>query len=147
MTKHRVDLSPAFEEAIIRAQPPLKAVLTSLVRAFSSYVNSASHSDFGRDAPLDWPSSAKQAALMHVHIITLHTKADRHLSRRWLRSLPYNRTSNRMLVYAKDSLGNYCLLAYFHDDAHAQLNKATLVGVLAEMAEEWFSMHGTLPHA
>lgn len=63
----------------------------------------------------------------------------------WKQKEPFRRSSDRMLVYVKDDRGNYCLLAYLHDDAHTLLNKTSLVGHLADLAEEWFRENDSFP--
>jgi hypothetical protein len=144
---HRVDLSPAFQAALQRSDAIQKKLLDDLIQAFKHYVSKGAHPDFGRDAALDWPSSVQLAGLQHVHIVELAVQGDLRLFAAWQKRRPHDRTSNRMLVYVEDNQGDYCLLAYFHDDAHRQLNKSTLMGVLADMAEAWFQKNKTSPKA
>ncbi|MCY1462137.1 Toxin YafO, type II toxin-antitoxin system [compost metagenome] len=109
------------------------------------YVEQGRHDHLGRDEPLHWPSSARSAALKHIHVIPVDPERNRRLFKAWRLKDPFRRTSDRMLIYVKDDKGNYCLLAYLHDNAHTLLNKASLVGHLADLAEEWFRQNGSFP--
>lgn len=145
MTKPRIDRSPVFEAAWARSDQRLRSFLDSLVDAFAVYIQRGGHNHFGRDAPLDWPSSARAAALKHIHILPVDPGQNPRFFKGWKLKAPFRRTSDRMLVYVKDDRGNYCLLAYLHDDAHTLLNKASLVGHLADLAEEWFRENDSFP--
>lgn len=145
MTEPRIDKSPVFEAAWTKSDQRLRSFLDSLVEAFAAYVQRGDHDHFGRDEPLDWPSSARAAALKHIHIIPVDPDLNPRFFKSWKLKRPFQRTSDRMLIYVKDDKGNYCLLAYLHDDAHTLLNKASLVGHLADLAEDWFRQNESFP--
>ncbi|MCY1288099.1 hypothetical protein D9M68_700990 [compost metagenome] len=113
MTKPRVDRSSVFEAAWQRSDTHFRAFLDSLANAFAVYVEQGRHDHFGRDEPLHWPSSARSAALKHIHVIPVDPERNRRLFKAWRLKDPFRRTSDRMLVYVKDDKGNYCLLPTF----------------------------------
>ncbi len=114
--------------------------LEALVKEFAAYKRTGKLPiTFGRDFPYDWPRSAVDSELQHLH---LH---DASVKRPWLNLVQYRRTSDTCLVYCQGSrqVDHYLLIALlrFTGDpatgAHARQRKVTYMMELAEIAEKF----------
>lgn len=114
--------------------------LDALAKEFAAYKRTGRLPvTFGRDFPYEWPSSAVDAELKHLH---LH---DASVNGSWLKMVQYRRTSDTCLIYCQGSrqIDHYLLIAllrYTGDratGAHARQRKVTFMMELAEIAEKF----------
>ncbi|WP_445399924.1 type II toxin-antitoxin system YafO family toxin [Zobellella sp. An-6] len=123
------------------SDPQLEAEKDKLFQDFKAYIIAGRHlSDtfqhpFGRDELYDHPhtpSSVKQAALRHVHIVPIAQV------RPYRRQRKFKATSDVHLVYCIDTLtGHVCALALIKP-AHDLARDATFLSNLAKLAEEFY---------
>ncbi|MGP7732883.1 type II toxin-antitoxin system YafO family toxin [Oceanimonas smirnovii] len=122
------------------SDPQLEAEKDKLFKDFKAYIlagrhlSEAFHHPFGRDELYDHfhtPSSVKQAALRHVHIVPIRQVRPRRLRK-------FKATSDVHLVYCIDNLTGYvCALALIKP-AHDLARDATFLSNLAKLAEEFY---------
>lgn len=95
---------------------------------------------FGRDAPFEYPASAANSELFHLHLndIALGFSESSSVVAGWKDDTPqYYRTSDCFLIYTigEQDRETYILLAIVNPHAHEQIRSNDLIGTLVAMAE------------
>ncbi|KEQ17484.1 type II toxin-antitoxin system YafO family toxin [Endozoicomonas numazuensis] len=126
----KVYLSSHFKESC----PEEK--IASIAADFKAYKISGRRPDyFGRDVPFEFPNSALQAELQHIHLKDSS-------SRSWnLKSISYGKTSNTALIYCTGFFdrNKYLLLGFLENAHETYTNNRHYLPGLADIAEDFRS--------
>lgn len=121
--------------------------LNLLIQEFTKYWETGKFRPyFGRDYPFDYPNSALEAELSHIHVHPnilsgAPVNASNNLLKRWRLNSSDQRhvTSDTWLIYCQGQKDwdNVLFVAFWKERAHEYGNKTTLVGMLADEAIEF----------
>ena len=136
-----IEVSPFFFEAFDLNDPEEKELSEGLVALFSAYVTNRGHAHTGKDAPYHRPPNTvvTDVNLRHVHIKPLEPSQSE--LKKWRQA----KTSDRCLVYVRSSCKRYLLIAYLHENAHAQAYDFDYIKALAKIAEKWLYRENIFP--
>ncbi|UPK87344.1 type II toxin-antitoxin system YafO family toxin [Pseudomonas sp. A2] len=128
-----LEISPYFYSFFDLNDPQEKDFCDGLIALFSTYIEKRQHTLAGKDAPYHQPPGTvvTDVNLRHVHLKPLNP------SKESLEKWQKRRTSDRCLVYARSSCQRYLLIAYLHENAHAQAYDFDYLKALAKVGENW----------
>lgn len=89
---------------------------STMLTSFSQYKTNGKFWSFGRDTPYMQPPKVKEYQIRHIHIISRTA----YLDYQGRNSRLYDRTSDKVLIYAKSPMHNnhFLLVAILNPDAH-----------------------------
>lgn len=128
-----VEISPHFYKFFDLTDPDEQKMCEGLIALFSTYISKRQHPLTGKDVPYHQPPGTvvTDVNLRHVHLKPL--VATKTNLEKWQRGS----TSDRCLVYERSSCQRYLLIAYLHENAHAQAYDFDFLKALAKVGENW----------
>lgn len=124
-------------------------IILEMFVAFEEYWISGYMYEFGLDAPLDRPASAKASGLCHVHVLyneELFTDQDyREWEKRSCPKIPpilrsKRMNCNSMIIYSVSREGTALFLTFYPSLGHERIRSGTVeLGNLAIVSEDYFS--------
>jgi hypothetical protein len=136
-----IEVSPHFYDGFDLDDVEEKELCEGLTIVFSAYVKNRTHKLFGKDAPYHKPAGTvvTDVNLRHVHIQPLEPSQGE--LEKWRKF----HTSDRCLVYVRSSCQRYFLIAYLHENAHAQAYDFDYIKALAKIGENWLYDRNIFP--
>jgi hypothetical protein len=136
-----VEISPHFYDFFDLTDPDEQKMCEGLIALFTSYIANRQHPLAGKDVPYHQPPGTvvTDVNLRHVHLKPL--AATKESIEKWKR----RHTSDRCLVYARSSCQRHLLIAYIHENAHAQANDFDYLKALAKVGEKWLHRENIFP--
>ena len=124
-------------------------IIEEMFDAFQEYWLTGCLFEFGRDAPLDRPASAKASGICHVHVLyndELFTEND---FKAWeAKNQPHvppilrcsRKNCDSMVIYSVSREGTALFLAFYPNRGHDRITNGTIeLSSLAIVSEDYFS--------
>jgi len=125
-------------------------IILEMFTSFEEYWLSGYMYEFGLDAPLDRPASARASGLCHVHVLyndeSFTAKDYREWQRKSSPSIPPSMRSSRMncdsmIIYSVSREGTALFLAFYPSLGHQRIKEGTIeLAHLATVTEDYFSL-------